>query len=122
MSDRWETHLSGMALELRPLRLPRGLGLGKLLLKLSQTTALIPEQPAQLLQCHLHVSQCLDILIGLQMGGQGLGQEVFEGHRGEPGPGTLAQSPAQDSTRPWASPTTSPGHLIHEISALSFLS
>lgn len=95
-----------MALELCPLRLPGGLGLGKLLLKLSQTTALIPEEPAQLLQCHLHVSQCLDVLVGLQMGAR-LGQEFFEGQGGEPGLGALTQRPAQDSTRPRASPTTS---------------
>lgn len=35
-----------MALELHPLCFPGGLGLGKLLLKLSQTSAFIPEQPA----------------------------------------------------------------------------
>lgn len=59
-------HLRGMALELCPLRLPRGLGLGELLLKFSQTPTLVPEQPAQLLQCDLHVSQGLDVLVRLQ--------------------------------------------------------
>lgn len=59
------THLGSMALELSPLSLPGGLGLGKLLLKLGQTSALVPEQPAQLLQRHLHVSQRLDVLTGL---------------------------------------------------------
>lgn len=69
-SDRWAAHLGGMALELCPLCLPGSLGLSKLLLKLCQTTAFIPEQPAQLLQRHLHVGQCLDVLIGLQTEGK----------------------------------------------------
>lgn len=61
-----EAYLRGMALELCPLRLPHGLGLCELLLKLSQTPALITEQPTQLLQCDLHVCQGFDVLIRLQ--------------------------------------------------------
>lgn len=54
-----------MALELCPLCLPGGLGLCELLLKFSQTPTLVPEQPAQFLQCDLHVSQGLDVLVRL---------------------------------------------------------
>lgn len=64
---REETYLRGMALELCPLRLPRSLGLGELLLKFSQTPTLVPEQPAQFLQCDLHVGQGLDVLVRLQI-------------------------------------------------------
>lgn len=77
-----------MVLELCPLRLPGGLGLGELLLKLSQTTALIPKQPAQLLQCHLHVSQCLDVLVGLQMGARPGSRVVGGAGRGARAAGT----------------------------------
>lgn len=96
VSDRSGTHLGSKALQLCPFCLPGGLGLGKLLLELSQTTALIPKQPTQLLQCHLHVSQCLDILIGLQMGAKP-GSAAWEGWEGEPGLGAFTQSPAQYS-------------------------
>lgn len=78
VSVQRETHLGGVILELCTLRLPGGLGLGKLLLKLSQTAAFILEQPAQLLECHLHVGQCLNVLIGLQTGARP-GSGAFRG-------------------------------------------
>lgn len=122
---RRETHRGGVTLELCTLRLPGGLGLGELLLKLRQASAFVPQQPAQLLEGHLHVGQCLDVLIGLQTRARPGSGALRGAARGAWAGSTypkLRLGPCRASGKPHPlSKTSHPGQFSPKISKLSHL-